>query len=118
MLAFNAPGDDESTACVPLTLQLAVKLCRARIAALEAAIVEAKAAGAEPAAAAAAAKEIGGLEDSLDGVLRGKPYVYATHRLGANTRSWPLCPARKSIMLLLYRHSPLKTRDPVAAIVS
>jgi len=54
--------------------QLAVKLCRARIAALEAAIAEAKAAGAET-SAAAAEKEIGGLEDSLDGELGCTPCI-------------------------------------------
>ena len=51
--------------------QLAVKLCRARIAHLEAAVAEVKTASADT-AAAAAEKEIGALEDSLDGELGGQ----------------------------------------------
>ena len=46
--------------------QLAVKLVRARMAELDTALAEAKAAGADV-AVAAAEKEISGLEDSLDG---------------------------------------------------
>ena len=46
--------------------QVAVKLCRARMAELDTAVSEAKSAGAET-AVFAAEKEISGLEDSLDG---------------------------------------------------
>ncbi len=46
---------------------MAVKLVRERIAELDTAVAEAKSAGADV-AVAAAEKEIGGLEDSLDGV--------------------------------------------------
>ena len=51
---------------LPCPAQLAVKLVRARMVELEAAIADAKTAGAEV-AEAAAEKEISGLEDSLDG---------------------------------------------------
>jgi len=69
--------------------QLAVKLCRARIAELEAAITEAKAAGVE-AAAAAAEKEIGGLEDSLDGKPEFRPCVRASASQGTHLHSYSL----------------------------